>query len=204
MDITRHYLELVMLFGQVNRFITHIKSDASCENVIWPPPAAEFSMLDVCLQKWKADLPERFQFNTMNVNKHKENASLNYLTMWLSSHAIWCTTMLMMHRGSLAHNEVRPNDAPTHVYQALQASISTCKSCIDEAMVLFGLLRELCGRNVWPYMGYSAYICATVLMTSTFSHDSESYAKSRHGLEVLYDMIEVRHLERCSLHKKVY
>ncbi|KAI7884277.1 hypothetical protein K492DRAFT_174190 [Lichtheimia hyalospora FSU 10163] len=189
MDITRHYLELVILFGQVNNFITHIKSDVSSENVIWPP-ATEFSTFDARLQKWKADLPEQFQFNTMNVNTHKENASQNYLTIWLSSHAIWCTTMLMMHRASLAHSDIQPGSIPTGEYQALQTSINTCKSCIDEAMVLFGLLRELCGRNIWPYMGYSAYICATVLMTSTFSRDPESYVKSRHGLEVLYGMID--------------
>lgn len=195
MDVTRHYLELVVLFGQVNSFITHIKSDASSEDLIWPP-ATDFAMLDVRLQKWKANLPQQFQFNTFNVNKHKDSASHYYLTIWLTSHAIWCTTMLVMHRASLAHNDVQPGDVPTHVYQALQSSISTCRSCIDEVMVLFGLLRDLCGRNIWPYMGYSAYICATVLMTSTFSRDPESYAKSRHGLEVLYDMIDVSHTKR--------
>lgn len=33
-------------------------------------------------------------------------------------------------------------------------------------------------------------------MTSTFSRDPESYVKSRHGLEVLYDMIDVSHTKR--------
>ncbi|KAI9270530.1 fungal-specific transcription factor domain-containing protein [Phascolomyces articulosus] len=187
MDITRHYLRMVTIFGESNKFMTKAKSDS--ESVTWPP-VPEFNNLDARLRSWKSDLPERFQFSLNNLSIHKRGASRNYLTLWLSTHAVWCTTMMVLHRGSLAYSEVQPSDVPEDLYRRIQASINCCKVSIDEAMIIFRALKELSGPNVLPYMGYSAYICATVLMTSTFSKDAESFKKSASALRILYAMID--------------
>ncbi|KAI9482541.1 hypothetical protein BDB00DRAFT_879118 [Zychaea mexicana] len=187
MDITRHYLRMMMIFGEANKFMTKAKSDS--ESVTWPP-VPEFNNLDARLRSWKSDLPEQFQFSLNNLSVHKRGASRNYLTLWLSTHAVWCTTMMVLHRGSLAYSEVELKDVPEDLYRRIQASISCCKVSIDEAMIIFRALKELSGPNVLPYMGYSAYICATVLMTSTFSKDGESFKKSSSALRILYAMID--------------
>ncbi|KAI8147932.1 fungal-specific transcription factor domain-containing protein [Fennellomyces sp. T-0311] len=187
MDVTRHYLRMVMIFGESTKFMTRAKSDS--ESVNWPP-VPEFNNLDARLRSWKSDLPERFQFSVNNLNMHRRSASRNYLTLWLSTHAVWCTTMMVLHRGSLAYSEVSPSEVPEDLYRRIQASINSCRVSIDEAMVLFKALRDLVGPNVLPFMGYSAYICATVLMTSTFSKDAESFKKSSNALKVLYSMID--------------
>ncbi|KAI7849086.1 fungal-specific transcription factor domain-containing protein [Circinella umbellata] len=187
MDITRHYLGMVTIFGEANKFMTRAKSDS--KSVTWPP-VPEFNSLDARLRSWKSDLPERFQFSLNNLSIHRRGASKNYLTLWLSTHAVWCTTMMVLHRGSLAYSELEPTNIPEDLYRRIQASINCCKVSIDEAMLIFRALKELSGPNVLPYMGYSAYICATVLMTSTFSKDAESFKKSSSALRILYAMID--------------
>ncbi|KAI9024934.1 fungal-specific transcription factor domain-containing protein [Phycomyces nitens] len=186
-DVSRHYLKLLGIFGEVNKFMARAKNDTAA--ISWPP-IAEFTMLDKQLRNWKDTLPERFQFTPTNLQHHKENSSLNYINMWLCSHAVWCTSVLVLHRGSLAYSEIATSDVSGELYQEIQSSINTCKLCVDSAMPVFQSLKDLCGINLLPYMGYSAYIFATVLMTSTFSKDPESCKKSSKGLTILYDLIE--------------
>lgn len=187
MDIARYYIRLNMIFGEANKYMSRAKTNSA--SVTWPP-IAEFSSLDKRLRSWRNDLPENFQFNKANFEKHKKTASQNYITMWLSAHAVWCTTMMVLHRGSLAYSDLSASELPLDVYHRIQTSIETCKMSVDEATVIFQTMKDVCGCNVLPYMGYSAYIFATVLMTSTFSKDPESARKSNHGLTVLYEMIE--------------
>ncbi|OAD80486.1 Zn(2)-C6 fungal-specific transcription factor [Phycomyces blakesleeanus NRRL 1555(-)] len=186
-DVSRYYLKLLGIFGEVNKFMARAKNDTAA--ISWPP-IAEFTMLDKQLRNWKDTFPKRFQFTPANLQHHKENASLNYINMWLCSHAVWCTSVLVLHRGSLAYSELAAGDVSEELYQEIQSSINTCKSCVDSAMPVFQALKDLCGINLLPYMGYSAYIFATVLMTSTFSKDPESCKKSSRGLTILYDLIE--------------
>lgn len=187
MDIARYYIRLTMIFGETNKYMSRAKSDSV--SVSWPP-IPEFSTLDKKLRMWRENLPESFQFNETNFEKHKKSGSRNYITMWLSAHAVWCTTMMVLHRGSLAYSDLSATELPLDVYHRIQASIETCKMSVKEALVIFQSMKDICGCDVLPYMGYSAYIFATVLMTSTFSKDPESARKSNRGLTVLYEMIE--------------
>ncbi|KAG0174323.1 hypothetical protein DFQ28_006763 [Apophysomyces sp. BC1034] len=187
MDIAEHYMKLLLIFGEVNKCMNRAKSDSA--TIVWPP-IAEFSNLDAKLRGWKSDLSDRFQFTPKNLTHHKENASLNYINLWLNSHGIWCSSMMILHRGSLAFSNIQPSGMPDDVSSAIQSSINTCETCVETAMGVFRAMRDMCGFNVLPYMGYSAYIFATVLMTSTFSKGRDAYRQSSDALKVLYDLIE--------------
>ncbi|KAF7730381.1 hypothetical protein EC973_002187 [Apophysomyces ossiformis] len=187
MDVPRYYLKLLGIFGEVNKFMTRAKNDTS--NVSWPP-VAEFGNLDALLRTWKEKLPEPFQFSQSNVEYFKQNASQNYINLWLSAHVVWCTSIMVLHRGSLAYSDIDPAQIPKEVYRGIRSSIDQCQKCVDTVMPIFQALKELCGYNILPYMGYSAYIFATVLMTATFSRDAESCRKSHRGLIILYELIE--------------
>lgn len=63
--------------------------------------------------------------------------------------------------------------------------------CVDAAMGIFGAMKDLCGSSILPYIGYSAYVFATLLMTSAFSRTREDREKSKRGLKILYELIEV-------------
>ncbi|KAG0164650.1 hypothetical protein DFQ28_009634, partial [Apophysomyces sp. BC1034] len=187
MDVPRYYLRLLGIFGEVNKFMTRAKNDTS--TISWPP-VAEFSALDTLLRTWKDKLPEQFQFSPTNVEYFKQNASQNYVNLWLSAHVVWCTSVMVLHRGSLAYSDLNPAEIPKDIYRGIQSSIEQCRVCVDTAMPVFQAMKDLCGYNILPYMGYSAYIFATVLMTSTFSRDVDSCRKSHRGLITLYELIE--------------
>lgn len=191
MDIATHYMRIVESYGEVNRFMNRAKSNSA--SIVWPP-IAEFRNLDMQLRSWKDNLPETFQFNQKNLDHHRKFASSNYLNVWLSSHAVWCSSMMILHRGSLAFSDIKSTDSIAEdLYRRIQKSIDTCRMCVDAATGIYGAIKDLCGYNTLPYMGYSAYVFATVLMTSTFSSTPESCRKSSRSLKILYDLIDVSH-----------
>ncbi|KAI8642751.1 fungal-specific transcription factor domain-containing protein [Parasitella parasitica] len=188
MNIAKHYMRCVETYGEVNKFMNRAKSTSAAIN--WPP-IAEFRNLDSQLRAWKDGLPEVFQFNQENLDHHCQFASYNYLNIWLSSHAVWCSSMMILHRISLAFSDVKPTDIiEKDLYRRIQSSIDTCRICVADAMGIFEAIKDLCGFNTLPYMGYSAYVFATVLMTSTFSGTPESCRKSSRALKMLYDLID--------------
>ncbi|KAI7890479.1 uncharacterized protein EV154DRAFT_538351 [Mucor mucedo] len=188
MDIATHYMRIVESYGEVNRFMNRAKSNSA--SIVWPP-IAEFRNLDMQLRSWKDNLPETFQFNQKNLDHHRKFASGNYLNIWLSSHAVWCSSMMILHRGSLAFSDIKSTDSIAEdLYRRIQKSIDTCRMCVDAATGIYGAIKDLCGFNTLPYMGYSAYVFATVLMTSTFSSTPESCRKSSRSLKILYDLID--------------
>ncbi|KAI8373197.1 fungal-specific transcription factor domain-containing protein [Radiomyces spectabilis] len=186
-DIPRYYLRMIQVFGEVNKFMARVETNQS--SIVWPP-VAEFSRLDAMVRAWKDNLPDAFHYTPANLRHHQEHASQNYINYWLTAHVLWCTTMMALHRGSLAYADVNLSDVPKTTYTNIQSSIEACKSCVDTVMPIFKAMRDLCSFNTLPYMGYSSYIFATVLMTSTFSKDEESRKKSGDGLAILYGMIE--------------
>ncbi|OAD77566.1 Zn(2)-C6 fungal-specific transcription factor [Phycomyces blakesleeanus NRRL 1555(-)] len=187
MDIANHHMRMQQIFGDVNKYMNRAKSESA--SIVWPP-IAEFSILDRKLRAWKENLPDRFQYTPNTLKFHKKNASVNYISLWLSSHAVWCSSMMVLHRGSLAHADMKPNEVPEEIYAGIQASISACKTSVDQATGIFRAMKDLCGYNILPYMGYSAYVFATVLMTSAFSKGPEAYKKSGDALQILYELIE--------------
>ncbi|ORZ01297.1 fungal-specific transcription factor domain-domain-containing protein [Syncephalastrum racemosum] len=187
MDVARVHLNMISIFGEVNALMSKIKSGSS--TVVWPP-SPHCERLDSKLRTWKSELDDRFQYTAHNVKWHAKQASKNYVTLWMTSHALWCATMLVLHRGSLAYTNVKPTDVSEDTYRRIQSSIKECKMCVDEAMSVFETMKDLCGNNVLPFMAYCAYIFATVMMTSTFSKDRASCHKSTRGLRILYEMIK--------------
>lgn len=188
LDATRHYLKIVKLFGEVNSIMNRAKSDSSC--IVWPP-VPEYNGLDTSLRNWRENLPDHLQFTTANVEKHKDHAGLNSFNTWLSMHAVWCSSLMVLHRGSLAYGDIRSVGVDPGIYRAIQSSIETCKVSVRTATGVFRAMRDLCGANILPFMGYSAYVFATVLMTSTFSKGPEACRRSSTALRILYDLIDV-------------
>jgi hypothetical protein len=189
MNIAPHYMRCIEAFGEVTRFMNRANK-ASNASIVWPP-IAEFRNLDMQLRAWMDNLPDRFQFNQRNLDHHREHASGNYLNIWLSSHALWSSSMMILHRGSLAFSDIKSSDVQEDLFRRIQVSIDTCRMCVDAAMGVFGAMKDLCGYNTLPYMGYSAYVFATVLMTSTFSRTMETCKKSSKGLKILFELIDV-------------
>lgn len=188
MDVVPRYIHVLERFGEVCKYMSRAKTNTSA--VTWPP-IAESTVLDARMKHWLESLPKVYQFSQAHLELYKENASQNYLNFWLCSHAMYCTGMLALHRGSLAYSDLTASDLPPDVYDRIQASIHVCKVNVDIATEVFQALHDVCGVNVLPYMCYCAYIFSTVLMTSAFSSDPVSYRKSSASLAILYDMIEV-------------
>jgi hypothetical protein len=188
MDIIQHYVRIVELFGEVSKCIGRARQDNS--SVTWPP-ISDFGELDNMLKAWRSRLPDHYAFSLEKLEMYKETACQNYLNFWLCSHTMYLASLLVLHRGSLAYSELTKIELDSDLYERIQTSISICKDNIDPAILLFKVLRDVCGCNVLPYTGYCAYIFATVLMTSAFSSDPQSYRKSSEGLAVLFDTLEV-------------
>lgn len=190
MNIAKYYMKALENYGEANRYMNRAKNNSA--SIVWPP-IAEFANLDRQLGAWQETLPKPFQFNQKNLDHHRKHATSNYLNIWLSGQAIWCSSMMILHRASLAFSDITPTDTsvPEGLYRRIQQSINTCRMCVDSAMGIFGAIKDLCGCNTLPYMGYSAYVFATVLMTSTFSSTPELCEKSGRGLKILYELIDV-------------
>ncbi|EIE82732.1 hypothetical protein RO3G_07437 [Rhizopus delemar RA 99-880] len=188
MNSITKYLGVLEIFGDIVKFMSRTKTDSS--SVIWPP-IKEHEEMSQKMRQWAEGLPEIYQFTPANVKLYRKTASQNYLNYWLCSHAMYCAGMLSLHRGSLAYSDISPNELSADTYERIQRSITLCKEHVEIAMEVFSKLRDYCGYNVLPYIGYAAYIFATVLMTSTFSSDQASYNKSSSGLAILYDTIKL-------------
>lgn len=188
MDFIPHYVTVLENFGEVCKGMSRAKTDNT--TVTWPPIRETYA-LDTAMKNWRDKLPDKFKFTPANVQLYRDTASQNYLNFWLCSHAMYCTGMLALHRGSLAYSDLTTAELPKDVYDRIQGSIQSCKANVDIAMEVFRALRDICGCNVLPYMGYCAYIFSTVLMTSAFSSDPVSYRKSSAGLTILFDTIKL-------------
>ncbi|KAI8333772.1 fungal-specific transcription factor domain-containing protein [Blakeslea trispora] len=189
MDVIPHYIGVLERFGEVAKYMSRAKTDTTSA-VTWPP-IGEFSQLEQSMLAWKSNLPESYQFSLERVQSYRENASQNYLNFWLCGHAMYCTGMLALHRGSLAYSDLSATDLTQDIYERIQHSIRSCQAQVETATQVFQSLKDTCGCNVLPYMGYCAYIFSTVLMTSAFSSDPAAYAKSSMGLAVLFDSIKI-------------
>lgn len=194
MDVIPRYLRVLERFGEICKHMSRAKTDNS--TVTWPP-VPEANELNALLKSWRQGLPDQYQFTPANLHMFKESATQNYLNFWLCSHAMYCTGMLALHRGSLAYSDLTIAELPRDTYDRIQNSIQECKVNVEMATDVFKALRDICGCNVLPYMGYCAYIFSTVLMTSAFSSDPVSYTKSSEGLAILFETIEVRHIQIC-------
>ncbi|KAL7332507.1 hypothetical protein PS15p_204536 [Mucor circinelloides] len=188
MDVIPDYLRVLERFGEIAKYMSRAKTAGA--TVAWPP-INEFHELDAKMRQWREDLPEAYQFTPANIQKYRDSASQNYLNFWICSHAMYCTGMLALHRGSLAYSDLSVAELSQDIYDRIQSSIKACKANVEIAMDVFKALRDICGWNVLPYMGYCAYIFSTVLMTSAFSSDPISYQKSSAGLAILFDTIKV-------------
>ncbi|KAG1166961.1 hypothetical protein G6F36_012747 [Rhizopus arrhizus] len=183
-----YYLSILEIFGEISKYMSRVKTDSTA--VIWPP-IKEHGDLHKKIRQWAINLPEIYRYTPANVSMYRKAASENYLNFWLCSHAIYCAGMLALHRGSLAYGDLSACELSFGTYERMQESIVLCKEHVDIAMDVFSKLRDFCDCNVLPYMGYSAYIFLTALMTSTFSSDSASYSRSNTGLIILYDTIKL-------------
>lgn len=189
MNVARYYLKILESYGEVNKYMYRAKSNSA--SIVWPP-IPEFRNLDTQLRAWQDTLPDPFQFNEQNLNYHRQHASSTYLNTWLCAHAIWCSCMMILHRGSLAFSDLKYTDnLAEDLYRRIQSSIETCRVCVDSAMGIFEAIKGYCGYNTLPYIGYSAYVFSTVLMTSTFSSTPEACKKGAKCLRILSELIDV-------------
>lgn len=161
--------------------------------VTWPP-ITEFKELDKLVRDWRKNLPERFHFNSKTLGEARENSSKHYMYLWLSAHILWATSALVLHRASLAFitTDLSMLKGDRHVIaHEIKQSALLCKEAVDVAMDVFSVIRDECGSNILPFMCYTAYIVATVLMTSTFAKESVTSRKSNQRLSILYKLMEV-------------
>lgn len=185
MGIPQEFMTIVQLFGQVNRFIGRARTSSS--TIAWPP-MPEFTALDASIRAWKESLPDIFDFTPANIEYHTQNASRMYFNLWLSMWAVWCSALLLMHRGSLAYSDIRSGDVEQATYNSIQQSIDVCKNSIRIATGVVQAVCDYCGDYGLPFLGYAAYIFATVVMTSAFSKGPEACRKSNRALQILHKL----------------
>lgn len=182
------YVNVLEIFGDISKGMRNAKTDSP--TITWPP-IDNFGELNMELKSWNGSLADAYKFTPENIKLYRETAGQNYLNFWLCAHAMYCTGMLSLHRGSLAYYDISSSKLLKEVYDRIQTSIQECKDNVDMAMDVFAALRDVCGCNIVPYMSYCAYIYSTVLMTSAFSSDPVSYRKSSASLLLLFDTIKV-------------
>lgn len=186
MGVSQQFMRVVQIFGEVNSVIERAKTSSSSA-VVWPP-MPEFTALESCLRAWKEGLPERFDFTPSNIEYHTQNASLMYFNLWLSMWSLWSSALILMHRGSLAYSDIRPGDVDQTTYISIQHSIDLCKNSMRIATGVIQAVCDYCGEYGLPFLGYGAYIFATVVMTSTFSKGPEASRKSNRALQILHTL----------------
>ncbi|KAG1440639.1 hypothetical protein G6F56_011839 [Rhizopus delemar] len=174
LNIVMYYMGCIVKYGEVNKYMNRNKPT---KEILWPP-IAEYRNLDLQLRSWQENLPEIFQFTQKNLEHHQRFASSKHLAIWLNCHAMWCSSMMILHRGSLAYAE---SDVTDDLKRRIKTSIETCHMCVDAAMGIFGAMKDLCGGDILPYTGYSAYVFATILMTSAFSRTQQDREKRGGG-----------------------
>ncbi|ORZ11428.1 fungal-specific transcription factor domain-domain-containing protein [Absidia repens] len=204
-SFVRHYLTLMELFGMVikgmQRAKANNKNNTEQQSTVWPP-MDDFDQLNDALMDWKNGLPDHYDFSHQDLEFHLERASRGKINHYLCAHVIWRTLVLALHRGSLAyidHQHQQSSNNNTQLQQQFSSStwdrinesVAMCKRVVHEVMPIFQAMKDICSVNVIPYMGYSSYMFATILMTSTFTKTEEQHRKGTKGLLLLYDMIEL-------------
>lgn len=156
------------------------------------PSIAEYRNLDMQLCSWQESLPEKFHFTEGNLKYHQKFAGIQHLAVWLNCHVMWCCSMIILHRGSLAYtNAVYYATAMTDELKTkIQRGLETCYKCADTAIDIFGVMKDVCVHNMVPYIGYLAYVLATFLMASAFSDIDKDGEKCQKGLTILHEFIE--------------
>jgi hypothetical protein len=190
-NVTPYFTAIVGLFGDVNKCMN--RASSSHTSINWPP-IDDFKRLDSLLHSWVDTLPEVYEFNNKNLKYHKRNAGVTYFNEWLSAHAFWCSSMMLLHRGSLAYSSLESTSYVSEdVYRNIQNSVDSCRASVNSEMEIFTAISDSCGFSTLPYLGYCSYIFATVLMTSTFSGTLQVYNESSEGLKMLCQLVDVSH-----------
>ncbi|KAH8556746.1 fungal-specific transcription factor domain-containing protein [Umbelopsis sp. PMI_123] len=192
-DVPVVHLSAVRLFGEVNRYMNRAKP-VSGKAISWPP-IPQFQELDRQVRSWRADLPERFHFTPSNLARHRTTSSKHYMYLWLSAHILWATSALVLHRASLAFSGkdlIKLVGDPYTIARDLERSISLCKEAVDMVMDIFSVIIDECGSNIQPFICYTAYTVATVLMTNR-ANELAASQRSNKRLSILYKVME--HME---------
>ncbi|KAG1491598.1 hypothetical protein G6F46_010329 [Rhizopus delemar] len=182
LNITKHYIACIEKFGQVNRWMNKMSNHRQNDKALLPS-IAEYRNLDMQLCSWQESLPEKFHFTEGNLKYHQKFAGIQHLAVWLNCHVMWCCSMIILHRGSLAYtNAVYYATAMTDELKTkIQRGLETCYKCADTAIDIFGVMKDVCGHNMVPYIGYLAYVLATFLMASAFSDIDKDGEKCQKG-----------------------
>ncbi|CAO3665543.1 unnamed protein product [Rhizopus stolonifer] len=181
LNITQYYVTCIEKFAQINQKMQHLSPNSTG----WPP-LAEYRHLSRQLFCWKENLPENFRFRPENLVHHQRSASTQQLAVWLNTHATWCSSMMILHRGSLAYID---RDLPEDQSRRVVESVKICHDCVQSATEIFCAMKDVCKQALLPYTSYSAYTFATLLMNPAFSNTPEDYEKSKRSLQILYDLI---------------
>ncbi|CAO3588313.1 unnamed protein product [Absidia cylindrospora] len=189
-SFVKHYLTLMELFGVVIKGMQRAKANNSTKSTVWPP-MDDFDQLNDALMDWKTALPDHYDFSQQDLEFHLERASRGKINHYLCAHVIWRTLVLALHRGSLAYVDHQHQPFSSATWDRINESVVMCKRVVQEVMPIFQAMKDICSVNVIPYMGYSSYMFATILMTSTFTKTEEQHRKGTKGLLLLYDMIEL-------------
>ncbi|ORX57600.1 hypothetical protein DM01DRAFT_1406138 [Hesseltinella vesiculosa] len=191
--VVQPYLSLVEIFGEV---ISSVQSTKDTSSKSYWPPLARFDELDATLQDWNRRLPDMMTYSESNFSYHLERASFGRLCYYLYSHVLWRTLVLVLHRSSLVYvdamgNVIRINTMDHDTHRKIRASVDVCKQMVFEAMPIFEMIRTYCGTNVNPYMAYSSYMFATILMTSAFTCNEDLHRRGGQFLSSLVQMIDI-------------
>ncbi|KAI8575135.1 hypothetical protein K450DRAFT_263215 [Umbelopsis ramanniana AG] len=188
-DIPAVHLTVVRIFGEINKYMNRAKP-VHGQAISWPP-IPQFRELDNQLRSWRAEIPERFHFNPSNLARHRATTSKHYMYLWLSAHMLWATSALVLHRASLAFtgNDLnRLAGDPYTIARDIESSTLLCKEAVDLVMDVFQIITDECGRNILPFICYTAYTVATTLMTSR-ANELAASQRSNKRLSILYKVM---------------
>lgn len=108
---------------------------------------------------------------------------------------LWATSALVLHRASLAFtgndlSRLASEGDPYTIARDIESSTLLCKEAVDLVMDVFQIITEECGRNILPFICYTAYTVATTLMTSR-ANELAASQRSNKRLSILYKVMAV-------------
>lgn len=149
---------------------------------------SEFNKLDKELDDWIGSLPLQIRNTPANLERYRSQNNVRSV-QYVLGHILHSALVILLHRPSIVIADMPGlNRVPQRIQDRVHQSVEKCLAAADNVTVM---LKDLCCQiqAIPPYMSYSVYIAATVVVNSNFTMNLQETQKAETALKEYFHFL---------------
>ncbi|KAI8076223.1 fungal-specific transcription factor domain-containing protein [Thamnidium elegans] len=149
---------------------------------------SEFNKLDKELDGWISNLPLQIRNTPANLERYRSQNNVRSV-QYVLGHILHNSLVILLHRPSIVIADMPDlSHVPQKIQDRVHQSVEKCLAAADNVTVM---LKDLCCQiqAIPPYMSYSVYIAATIVINSNFTMNLRETQKAESALKEYFHFL---------------